>query len=317
MNHKEVQNLIHLYLTDDLDKNTIAKMDEHLAGCRECRSMKDETEAMISAVRQAPKVDVDDRLLNEARFQLRTALRREINSVSLAERFLEQIRLFVRPRLSMASGAAVILIAGIVTGYFLGRNSSGSEIAAVNTVGDGQNTRTDNVRIVDYNPQTNELEVAYDVVTRAHTKTRLEDNQTMTLIVKSLFQNTNSESRLRSIDMLREHYSRQGEGSSDAMDALMKTACLDESPAVRREAIIALESYSFDSRILETALKALRSDENPGVRIAAINLIALEHRPSKQYDQSFVDALKQSMQKDNNSYVRLKSKMLLQEVSQL
>ena len=88
-------------------------------------------------------------------------------------------------------------------------------------------------------------------------------------------------------------------------DALLQQARMD-----LRAALATLQKYPFDDEIQSAMICVLQNDPNPAIRIEAIK--SLEGQ--KAEGQEFINALRDTMQSDNNSYIRQRAKAVLEEV---
>ncbi|MGH9593022.1 MAG: HEAT repeat domain-containing protein, partial [Bryobacteraceae bacterium] len=82
----------------------------------------------------------------------------------------------------------------------------------------------------------------------------------------------------------------------------------DANPGVRLRALEALHGYEQDAVVRDTLLSALTKDENPGVRIVAINeLRALVDSGHGSGDPRLRKVLQSLVDRDANNYVRLQA----------
>ena len=84
----------------------------------------------------------------------------------------------------------------------------------------------------------------------------------------------------------------------------------DENPGVRKEALTALQKFQTDDEIKAALLQVLIHDQSPGMRVEAIKSMETERLME---DQDVVKVLK-GMQTDENEFVRINAKRLIQEV---
>jgi hypothetical protein len=101
----------------------------------------------------------------------------------------------------------------------------------------------------------------------------------------------------------------------EVRSALCRAARKDHNAAVRLKAIEALDGAGSQEMVRETLLDALVDDQNPGVRIEAVNALrsmaASGHMDS---DDHMVDVLRERMQKDPNTYIRLQSAAAIRDI---
>jgi HEAT repeats/Putative zinc-finger len=109
--------------------------------------------------------------------------------------------------------------------------------------------------------------------------------------------------RLNAVDLLRAR-----SNDPEVRSVLCQAVHTDRNTAVRLKALEALNGAEPQDLVRETLLDALMDDQNPGVRIEAIN--ALRSMAAKGLvvsDDHMLSVLRDRMQKDPNTYIRLQS----------
>ena len=97
--------------------------------------------------------------------------------------------------------------------------------------------------------------------------------------------------------------------------ALCRAARKDGNAAVRLKAIEALDGAGSQAMVRETLLDALVDDQNPGVRVEAINALRnMAANGQMDSDDHMVDVLRERMQKDPNTYIRLQSAAAIRDI---
>jgi len=121
------------------------------------------------------------------------------------------------------------------------------------------------------------------------------------------------DTRMMALEMLRP---RSGH-DTEVRDSLCKTARNDSNPSVRLKALEALRGMEQDNTVRLTLTQVLLKDTNPGVRIEAINsLRALAEMQNAPVDQHTVDVLRERMEKDPNTYIRVQSAAAMRQLAQ-
>jgi hypothetical protein len=77
---------------------------------------------------------------------------------------------------------------------------------------------------------------------------------------------------------------------------------------VRLKALEGLKQYAGNAAVRRTLATVLQKDDNPGVRVQAIDLLTTHH------DDSLVGVLQDVVQKDDNNYIRARCSRLLEEM---
>lgn len=112
-----------------------------------------------------------------------------------------------------------------------------------------------------------------------------------------------SDVRLSAVDLLRAR-----NNDPEVRSVLCQAVHKDRNAAVRLKALEALNGAEPQDLVRNTLLDALVDDQNPGVRVEAIN--ALRSMASKGQvvsDDHMLSVLRDRMQKDPNTYIRLQS----------
>lgn len=101
----------------------------------------------------------------------------------------------------------------------------------------------------------------------------------------------------------------------EVRSALCRAVRKDRNAAVRLKAIEALDGSGSQEMVRETLLNALVQDQNPGVRIEAVNALRnMAANGQMNSDDHMVDVLRERMQKDPNTYIRLQSAAAIRDI---
>jgi len=100
MNHKDYREWLQLSVAGELTSEQNKLLNEHLAGCEECRAKHDELQWLLSRLGESGASEPSERLLWEARQELFDAIRRE----SLTESVLARLTQGVAPSGSGSRG---------------------------------------------------------------------------------------------------------------------------------------------------------------------------------------------------------------------
>jgi hypothetical protein len=116
--------------------------------------------------------------------------------------------------------------------------------------------------------------------------------------------------RLDAVECLRGHGN-----DPDVRTALCRAIRKDRNPAVRLKAIEALDGAGSQQMVRETLLDTLVGDSNPGVRVEAMNALRnMAASGEMDSDDHSVDVLRERMQKDPNTYIRLQSAAAIRDI---
>ena len=106
MNHNEIKKLIQLSLYGELANEEQSVLELHLKDCDECRNELEQQRNLLSLISDK-KNEVDDKLLMEARAQLRGAIRNERQRKGYFDNVVQYINDFITiPFRTVLSGAA-------------------------------------------------------------------------------------------------------------------------------------------------------------------------------------------------------------------
>jgi hypothetical protein len=324
MNHKTVRQNIELYLHDELPAEQRREIEQHLAGCQDCSAELEQLKELEAAVRAHRKpVEVDDRLLQEARQQLRVALRAERSRPGLTARVQGFFDWILAPGYRTILGGAIMLIGGVFLGRTFFAPSSPTlvtlprvEPIAVGSTPAAEEPRIMNLQFNQTGSGNGEIDFTFDAVTPVHMNGNINDEKIQAVLAHALVTEQNPGVRLRSVNMLAAKAEQLSPPDPKVKGALVSALRSDDNPAVRREALRVLKSFPFDKDVREAFLYVLVHDKNPGLRIAAINSLDSARVQTSQAGSDLLEVLKEKMQSDNNNYVRIRAKEVLEEATQ-
>ncbi len=310
MGHEQFTRRLHLLALDELEGPERRLVEEHLRTCAACREELERLQSMLAVVRDhAPGLQVDDQMLQEARQELRAALRRERMHRTVAERAAEWLAGAFAPGTRLALGALATLAVGFLAGrtLFPTRPADVSG-AAEATPGD---TRITNVRFLDSGPGNGSVEFTFDAVRPVRMKGSINDPQVQKVLTYAMLNDENPGVRLRAVSAMAAPAVPRPD--REIRSALILTLRTDPNAGVRKEALAALLRLPPDSDVKNALLNTLMSDRNPGLRIAAINAIDSLRARGEGADQAVLRALQAKMHSDDNTYIRLRARTVLQE----
>ncbi|HTY35901.1 MAG TPA: HEAT repeat domain-containing protein [Bacteroidota bacterium] len=321
MKHEQFKELLHLSFHGELSEDEHALLKEHLGGCSECRAEAAELERLDGILSKSPRLEVSDALLNEARRQLRTALREERMKRSAWTEFTEWIDELLSPAMRLALGGAMILVVGVSLGYVV--FGSFGEPGALRTLpGISQasmqhsDPRISNFHIVSRRPESSEVEFSFDMVTPVRMRGNVNDPSVQKVMAQALLSDQNPGARLQTVSALSNQMEREKNPDKEIKAALIQAMKADANVGVRREALRAIQKFELDKETKDALLFVLRNESNPGIRIEVINFLEKPVLASKTVDPEILNSLKQSMQSDNNNYIRIRAKNIYEEVNQ-
>jgi len=315
MSHNEFKQMIQLSLYGELSDDKQKKLISHLESCEECRLELEHQKKIMMLIADHKNLEVNEELLKEARIQLRGALRQERNNRSSVYSFTNYIfQLFsTPPRLAFA--ALSVLILGIIIGSnFIGRG----EITApeknpefTNASMFDNDLRISNVQFIDSNPTDGEIEFTFEAAKQVHYKGSVNDPRVQSFLTYAMLNDQNPGSRLNSINAMDTY--KKLSLDKEVKNALITVVMTDKNAGVRREALKLMNRTAFDESLKQAYLYVLLNDSSSALRIEALNALIEANKNGHSLDRNDLDLVVKQANQDDNNYIKLKSKTLLQE----
>ena len=315
MNHNEFKKRILISLFGELSKNEQAELEDHLKTCEECRSELEQQTHLLSIMTERRKVEIDEKLIHEARAQLRGAIRSERQKKNFVTGVAQLFSgLISMPYRAALSGVAALAI-GIFLGYMFFYSSPVTPVKIdenqnVNQSFNEDNVKIKNIRFIDPVATDGEIEFTFDAVRPMHIKGNVNDQKIQTILTYAMLNEQNPGARLNSINAMDSEMPQKFD--KDIKDALITVVMTDENPGVRREALKLMTKYPVDEEIKQAYIHVLTTDSALGLRIAAINALSEITKKDLDLNQHDIDLFKQKFETDNNSYIRYKTRTILQ-----
>ncbi len=297
-----VSKLIPLYFYGELTPAEEDRLEEHLHHCLPCARELERQRSVAAALdRRTPQVPHP--LLEECREDLMAAIRGGAGGRQQPSPW----RLFLDAVEHSLSGFAwarqpAAAVALLAIGFFAARftpTAAGPQQLSLVSPADQvfatvRSVQPDNA---------GRVQIAFDETHRRVVSGRMDDQNIQRLLLAAAHED-NPAVRVESVDLLKAH-----SDSSEVRNALLNAVAHDPNPGVRLKAVEGLKPLAADPQVRRTLAQALLSDENPAVRMQVVDLL-VEHR-----DDQIVGVLQDVMQKENNSYVRLKSEKALKAMN--
>ena len=315
MNHNEIKKWIRLSLYGELTNEEQSVLELHLKDCDECRNELEQQRNLLSLI-SAKKNDVDDKLLMEARAQLRGAIRNERQRKGYLDNIIQYLNNFITiPFRTVLSGVALLVI-----GFFVGYLFYGSSTIDPNIIPEKTNNQfpvfqddvtISNISFIDSDPSDGEVEFTFVAMKPVYLKGRVDDPKIQSILTYSMLNEQNPGSRFNSINAM---YSENPiKFDKDVKDALITVVMTDENPGVRREALKLMRKLPYDVDVKRAFIYVLTTDTSSGLRIEAINALVDAGKKGISLDKNEIDLFKQKLQTDENSYIRYRTKTILKE----
>lgn len=314
-NYKELM-LLSLY--GELNDEDQAALDSYLKKHPDAKREFQDLKKFKNFVVHNTTSKTSDDLLQDARAQLRSALRKERQTTSPMDSVRDFFVDFIRPKAAL-SGAGILSL-GLLIGY-CSFAPTGNEHSIIikpvsETADESPKTSIANIRFIDSDDSDGEVEFEFDAVAPMHVKGKIDDPEIQRLLTHALLNESNAGIRLSSMNAIRDQT-----GSSKTVDPSIKTALItslktDANPGVRREALRVLQQYTFDNDIRDALIYVIGKDDNSGIRVAAINALEIAKMDGNTFDDATIKALKQQIEKEQNNYIRNRAVHLVKEIYQ-
>jgi len=317
------QEKITLAAYGELPDEESPELEQHLAGCENCRRELDAVRALQSAMYLVPVTEPSANLLARSRLKLEDAID-NLPRQGLLVRLLQNLlsgagRLRTAP-VAASALAFLSLSAGMFGGYKLADVKPEQKQLAATQVPDqptgdkSAQTTIANVSSIVREPNSENVEVTYNRLVPVKVRGSLDDPNIRTILLAGTQSEGNSAVRDNSVSLLAAEC-RAGHGCNGGpiREALMVAARYDGSPEVRKKALQGLEPYiAEDMRVRDAVLEILMDDGDPSVRTAAISVL----RPVEA-DSSVRQVLRTVAVEDKNPYIRNASQQVIRQLPEI
>ncbi len=313
MNHNEYKKLLRLSLFGEIKTNEQKLLQEHLDSCDECKHELEQQRKLFKLVSAGSETELDESILLEARSQLRGAIRNEIHHKGFGEKIVLFIREIFPGQYRLAASAVSLVLVGFFAGYLIFNSADIPEQQLTQNESPFllKDLKISNINFIDSDPTDGEIEFTFDALKPVYMKGRVDDPNIQSILTFSMLNEQNPGARLNSINAMEQNTNIQFD--DDVQDALITVALTDNNPGVRREALNLLKKLPFDDQIKQAYINVLKSDSSASLRIEAINALVDASNKGLILNKKELDLFKQKLQTDENSYVRYRTKTILQE----
>lgn len=318
MTHLRYRRLLSLHLYGELTPDQDRLLQLHLESCPECRTELEKLNAMHALLDTEQSSEPEENLLAEVRQELRSSLRATRAKRSIWESLRSVFTFGPSPRFSYALG----IIAAFALGGFFSYQVFVPEENRTSLVTSWEperlvqesvagNLRIASVRFVETAGRPAQAVFTLESVTPTRLKGAVDDPEIQKLLAHALADEQNPGIRLRAVNAITPQQDAAPDREIKA--ALILALNNDDNAGVRSSALEALTHYPFDREIRDALLQTVLYDKNPGVRISAINSLDTLSRHGMVSDQTVLDVFTETLQHDNNEYIRMKAQSIIQE----
>ncbi len=296
MNCETVRKQASLFLYGELSLEEEQSFQDHVESCQACRSELD-TVTRMHAVLDEREVEPHPSLVASCRRDLSAKL--AVTPVSRPQRVRHWFNRFADLRVGVLLRPAGAL-ALVALGFFAARWTATPAPGISAGLSPQPVTR---VRYLTPDPS-GQVQVQVEE-TRQHTYSgSTNDEQIRRLLMAAARDSSDPSVRAESMDLL-----SAGRPSAELRPVLLYALQHDPNPGVRLKALDALKPVAGVPEVRDTLARILLADDNPGVRAGAIDLL-VQHK-----EESTVPVLQELVQKENNSYVRLRCRKALEDMN--
>lgn len=314
--HNYFKELILLERMNELNDDEKQKLNAHILTCKECAAEAEEVNKFVKLIDPAGN-EVNDDLLREARMQLRGALRATKNTLPPRAIIFDKIRSFFSTGYRIAYAGLTAILIGLSLGYIFFHSPSSqaakditrdhNELAYL----DKKGYKIANVRLVNHDAQTNEIEFAFDIIEPVSIKGGFDDNNIKNIFMFTILNEENPGLRFNSINLLGN--TKPALQDDEVKAALITVVKYDDNTGVKLEALKTLKQYQYDNELKDAFLYVLMNDTSTGMRIEAINALVEAKKEGTRFNEDDLNILEERMNKDNNNYIRYFARTVLEE----
>jgi hypothetical protein len=297
MNCRDYQHQITLLLYGELTDIERPGLEAHLRQCDSCRHAYEEQEGMhVVLAEDAVSWEVPADLLMESR----RALADKLDQLERHRSWwrVPTFSVVLTPMRLLESAALVAM--GLALGVYVNNqqpvqtvsNPVQSEISVI-----PRNGSVSNLRIVNANPSTGEVELAGEVVQPLRFQGSIEDDTVRRLLFNAVRDASNPGSRLRAVELL-----AQDPTDEAAEEALINALVYDENPGVRLRALEGLKRHAGEEHVRAAFIHSLANDDSAGIRVGAIEALSQYSK-----DASLAKTVQELTKEDDNEYVKMRA----------
>ena len=313
--NKNIEEKFLLYLYSEMTAEEQHEIENKINTSKEYRDEYERLKKFHSFITTQTQAEVSEKVLNDARRQLRVTLAEERSKKSLSviiTSTIDRIRNLVSPQFAYALGTVAALAIGIFIGSTFSRSSHVASQSALQSES-AEQSRIANVQIIENGTANGEVELSYESVTPVRVRGNVNDAQIQKILAYTLLNENNPGVRLRTVSTMETQLETKHATEPAIKSALIQALKKDDNPGVRREALRVLQQFSFDTEIQDAVLYTLLHDTNSGIRVVAINVLANAKLNGASFDANVKQTLKHIQEKEKNNYVRIRTASFIQE----
>jgi anti-sigma factor RsiW len=289
----EVIDQFSLYSYGEVSGEAEERIESHLAACAECAQAFAKHRGFFEILNRREEPN-ESALLTECRMDFRrhlTAQTAAPSHGSWLSRLLNLSQFHIPMRIPAGAMALFAL------GWFAARYTPAKFLGMEAGLGQPMFSNVQSVQ----SGAPGKVQIAVDEVQRRVVTGSLDEPRIQQLLLDAVREESNPGVRVESIGIL-----RNSADSEQVRGALIDALSHDPNAGVRLKALEGLKQYAGEPAVRQTLANVLLRDDNPGVRVQAIDLLTAHH------DDSIVGVLQDVMQKEDDGYIRTRTRDLLE-----
>ncbi|NJD23210.1 MAG: HEAT repeat domain-containing protein [Melioribacter sp.] len=308
MNKEKFIELVYLYLMDELQAHEKNELENAMMQDDELKNEFENIKETFNVFQNSKPAGADGRLLVSARQSLMRKVREVSEEKSSISQLIEKIKYYFYHNYGLALGGAVTLVVSIGIAYLMFIKTAQNTAILDKPV--ELNTSQENASNNKLNPEAPSNNPSSTIDKRNTSPQNFRES-----LINALLGGTNAGVRIRSISTISDQTKQESfKPDPQIKDALITAMKSDSNPAVRKEALMVLQHYSYDNQIRDAFLFVLSKDKNSGMRVAAINALADWNKEQRIIDEILKQALAKQAQTNNNTFVKIRAASILKEV---
>lgn len=308
--NKHLEKQIPLYLYGELDEFEKKEFEVHLEYCERCRGLLEETQALHRILEQKKSLQPTEALLKKSRNLLRQRLQDHPRE---SRWFFWQTKIadlaFSGSGWLQFAGAATALVLGILIGRFLLAPEAGPkfepELMADVKQAELSQPFISNVDLIQYEPQTGTVTVQYKTVRDVALEGKLDDPAIRQVLVHAIRSDEHPGRRLTAVKAT----ALESFSDDELEDALIYAMENDEIDGVRLRAAKVLKKLPVTQKLKNAFIRVLLKDANPAMRMEALD--ALDR---VKYEKDVVPIFRDAAEDDDNESIRLRASKVIQRL---
>lgn len=307
MNIEKFSETAYLYALGELSAEEKIEFENIIAEDSALNEEFQKIQADLNLFEKAKPAEISDSELAMIRYNLFREIRKETNKIN-EESLLEKFKRLFLNNYTLAFGGVATFILGIMIGYSFFFSQNKLQQLSSNNV-----ERNSNYSISQNEQNINPVKEEYSD-TKLATKPLVRYKRE-TSLAAMLVGNFDDGIRIRSVNKISEQVDLPTfKPDIKIKNALIKAMKSDSNPAVRKEALLVLQKYPFDSEIRDALLLVLSKDKNSGLRVAAINALSDLRIQGLLVGDEVKQVLVKKAESENNKYVKYRAALILKEV---